>query len=109
MSKNRELDILASLFNKLSEEEKQELLDLAEKDKSITKTKQDNNKFYEMDLPEENPKYRKVSKTLNRNSKKIEKPSRKPIRMIDVECRNCGKIYNLPENYPNISNFICCV
>jgi hypothetical protein len=106
---SKELDILANLFNKLSDDERQELLDLVDKDKTTSSKKEQVNHFLEMEI-DDNPKIRNVSRKLTKTAKKdINKNSRREVRMIDVDCKNCGKTFNLPENYPNIKGFICCL
>lgn len=109
MSKNQELNILANLFNKLSEEEREELLDLVNKKKIAKNKNEQTNRFLDLDIQDDDPKLREISKKLNKTATKSNKSQRKAVKMIDVECKNCGKIYNLPENYPSIKNFICCV
>ena len=103
-----ELELLAKLFKNLSEEEKEELLELVdEKTKSENKTNT-KNLFLDMDI-QEDPKIVEVSKKLNKNKKKTAVSKRKAIKIVKIKCKNCNKEFQLPENYPNIDNFICCV
>lgn len=110
---NKELNILTNLFNKLSEEEKEELLEAVNNNsKQQTKTnksKKDTiNHFNEEELiADENKKHREISKKLNQSVAK--RSARQEVNFIKVYCKNCGKEYSLPENYPNIKNFICCI
>lgn len=108
MSKNHELDVLAKLFSKLSDEEREELLDLAKNTKT-TKKDQPHNKFFDMDLSDEDMAARETSKKLNKTASKNNKMKRPPIKMLKVSCKNCGKEFEIPENHPSRYNFICCV
>lgn len=108
---SKELDILTNLFNKLSDTEREELLDaVAGKSREQVKTKKKEpvNHFNEEEISkEENSKHRAISKKLNKNT--IPHTSRRAINFIKVRCKNCGKEYEVAENYPNIDNFICCI
>lgn len=110
MAKNKDLEVLKNLLNKnFSKEEIEELLDSVNKKTETISKKEQINHFLDMDL-DEDKKLREVSKKLNNTSKTVGQSKRREVKMIDVECQNCGKIYNLPENYPgNLKNFICCV
>lgn len=104
---SKELDILAKLFNSLSDDEREELMDLANKKSNTPTKKEQHNKFFDMDLPEDK-KLREISKKLNKGVKNTDRTGRPSVKMIEVECKNCGKLFKLPENYPDIHRFICC-
>lgn len=109
---SKELDILTNLFNKLSDEEREDLLEAvqgkAKEQNKPSRKKEPVNNFNEDDiLPEENPKHRAISKKLNKTTTKHS--ARREVRFIKVRCKNCGKEYEVAENYPNIKNFICCI
>lgn len=106
---SKELDMLARLFNKLSDEEREELLDLAKNTKTTKKDNQPHNKFFDMDLSEEDAAVRETSKKLNKTASKSYKMKRQPMKMIKVNCKNCGKEFEIPENHPSRYNFICCI
>ena len=121
---SRELDILSKALKNLSKDELDELLDnISEENKEITKQtkkrgrpkkastqQKPNNGNINYDEIEEDPRIVKASKLLNKN-KKQQKSSyaRKETKMVEVQCVRCGKPWDLPENYPCINTFVCCV
>lgn len=107
-----ELDKLSKILSQLNEDELESLLDtIREKSKKRTIKKKKTNIPKELldEGMEEHPKHRELSKKLNQNKKSVNIDKRQDVEMIDVQCKNCHKKYNLPVNYPNIKNFICCV
>ena len=108
----KELDILSKALKNLSSEEMDILLDSIYEENRVAKsstkksrTKQ--SKTINYDEIDEDPKIVAASKLMNKNKKKA--PSRPAVKEITVRCLNCNKEWDLPENYPGIKNFVCCV
>jgi hypothetical protein len=54
-------------------------------------------------------KIAKISKELNKNRKAIKLAPRKKVSLVKVTCKNCNRVIEVAENFPDIKNFICCI